>query len=209
MNWKESSHTRLAVLVFGLTVLLTAAVLMLPVAAGGKAGAGSKDRDPIRWDIVTLNFAEAPVTARAGGISSALAQDGSRITITGTGTFVPGRPRAVTGGGTWRAVTVVGAPIGSGTYEVSRLVHWESAPGTFPITDGIGDPAEAAAGHVTLKIEYSDGSIGVLVVSCRLAGTPGEVFEGITASKGFVTYYDRVAEISGVDANRTLFHVPS
>jgi len=35
------------------------------------------------------------------------------------------------------------------------------------------------------------------------------VFEGVIASKGFVTYFDRVAPVPGVDANRTLFHIVS
>jgi len=33
------------------------------------------------------------------------------------------------------------------------------------------------------------------------------VFEGVTASKGFVSYWNRQAPVDGVDANRTLFHV--
>jgi hypothetical protein len=60
---------------------------------------------------------------------------------------------------------------------------------------------------VHLQIAYSDGSTGVLTVSCHLVGTPDTVFEGITTSKGFVTYFSRVPPVPGVDANRTLFHV--
>jgi len=49
-------------------------------------------------------------------------------------------------------------------------------------------------------------------VSCHLPGagpptTPETVFEGITATKGFVAYWNREAPLPGVDANRTLFHV--
>ena len=36
---------------------------------------------------------------------------------------------------------------------------------------------------------------------------PPSIFEGITASKGFVDYWNRVAPVGGVDGNRTLFHV--
>jgi hypothetical protein len=39
-----------------------------------------------------------------------------------------------------------------------------------------------------------------------LAGTPVTVFEGITASKGFVDYFNSQVPIPLVDANRTLFH---
>jgi len=45
------------------------------------------------------------------------------------------------------------------------------------------------------------------VVSCHFNGTPNSVFEGITASKGFVDYWNRVPPAPGVDANRTAFHV--
>ena len=39
------------------------------------------------------------------------------------------------------------------------------------------------------------------------AGSPDSVFEGITASKGFVDYWNRAAPVPMVDDNRTLFHV--
>ena len=38
------------------------------------------------------------------------------------------------------------------------------------------------------------------------AGTPNTVFEGITASKSFVDYWNRVAPVPNVDGNRTVFH---
>jgi hypothetical protein len=39
------------------------------------------------------------------------------------------------------------------------------------------------------------------------AGSPDTLFEGITASKGFVDYWNRAAPVPNVDGNRTLFHV--
>jgi len=162
-----------------------------------------------RWDIISLQ----PPNVLAGGVASALADDGSMITLTGNGTFVApaggsGRSGAATGGGTWETQDKDGNVTGSGTYEVTGLVRWDQAPGTSPpVGDLIGDPAERSAGLVVLSIEYSDGSRGILVVSCHLVGTPDSVFEGVNASKGFVHYYDNVAPVAGVDANRTLFHV--
>ena len=83
------------------------------------------------------------------------------------------------------------------------------APGTFPLAhDNIGNPADVRAGLAVLKISYNDGSDGVLIVSCQIAGTPAAVFEGITASKGFVDYWNReVPPTPPGNANRTLFHV--
>jgi hypothetical protein len=191
-----------------LAVALIAAVgLILLTFAGGAGGAGGHPDGPnFRWDIVSIDFAAGTVSA--GGVAAALAHDGSQIVMTGSGTFNPDRPRRVTGGGTWRTFGPGGAPTGSGTYKVTRLANWVPAPGTPPpLTNRIGDPADARAGLVHLQIAYSDGSTGVLTVSCHLVGTPDSVFEGITTSKGFVTYFDRVAPVPGVDANRTLFHV--
>ena len=101
----------------------------------------------------------------------------------------------------------------SGTYKVTGLVRWEEAPGTFPgTTDNIGSPADFRAGLAVLSIQYNDGSHGILVVSCHGAGTPDTVFEGVTASKDFVDFWNRVLP-SGTpataNANRTAFHLVS
>ena len=93
------------------------------------------------------------------------------------------------------------------------------APGaqTSTTKDLIGDGtlADNRAGLAFLRVAYSDGSKGILVVSCDLpgnpppgpAGSPHSIFEGITASKGFVDYWNRAAPVPRVDGNRTLFHV--
>ena len=135
------------------------------------------------------------------------------ITLTGSGTFRdnPGSPQAVTGGGTW---TITGFGAGSGTYTVTGFVSFEVAPGTLPsppFTDGItGVAADARAGLAVLRITYSDGDEGVLIVSCDLPGTPPNlpIVEGITVTKGFVDYWNRVAPESAPPfGNRTTFHV--
>src|SRR6266566_712077 len=52
------------------------------------------------------------------------------------------------------------------------------------------------------------GGGGILIVSCHLpVGSPSGIFEGITATKGYVDYWDRVPPVPGVNANRTQFHV--
>jgi hypothetical protein len=126
-------------------------------------------------------------------MASAKAEDGSKITFTGSGTFRTNEENEVTGGGSWQTFSSSGTSTGSGSYTVTRLVSFELAPGTF----GGG----TRAGLAILRIAYSDGSRGILVLSCNLAG-PGtpDVFEGITASKGYVDFWNRVEE------NFTLFH---
>jgi hypothetical protein len=162
----------------------------------------------VRWDIVSLH---AGILA-PGGIASARANDNSKITLTGSGTFVapgggPGSNGSTTGGGMWTAFDSSGTTIGTGTYEVTGLVRWEQAPGTPPAVVDTIDDGQASAGLVVLRVVYSDGDRGILVVSCHLVGTPNSVFEGITASKGYVDYWNREGPVPGVDADRTVFHV--
>ena len=118
---------------------------------------------------------------------SAIASDGSKILIVGTGTFVVGEAEQVTGGGTWATFNAIGVATGSGQFRVTRLVKFDLAPGSAP-----GHPT-FHAGLAFLRIVYDDGSEGVLVVSCSLnffgPTTPPSVPEGFSASKGFVDYW--------------------
>src|SRR5881396_4350200 len=185
----------------GLTALLLGAALPLSVAAGS-------GNHLMRWDIISVDFATG--TLSAGGMASALANDGSKITLTGSGTFGVGEDDGVTGGGHWTTFDETGSPTGSGTYKVTRLVSWVAAPGTPPLPhDNIGNRADESAGLAVLKIRYSDGSRGVLTVSCELVGSPHEMFEGVTVTKGPIDYWNREAPTPGVDADRTNFHVMS
>jgi len=109
----------------------------------------------------------------------------------------------------WETFDESGASIGTGTYQVTGLVRWEEAPGSIPstISDLIDPAVDGHSGLAVLRVEYSDGERGVLVVSCHLAvGTPNTVFEGITASKSFVDYWNRATPVPMVDGNRTVFH---
>ena len=170
---------------------------------------GDRDETKLRWDIVSVNFSTS--TLSAGGIASARANDGSKITLKGSGTFKLDDAEEVTGGGTWTTFDPKGATTGSGTYKVTRFVKWDLAPGTFALAhDNIGNPLDFRAGLVFLRIRYSPGGeSGILVVSCAAGGTsPPTIFEGITASKGFVDYWNREAPPAPPgDANRTNFHV--
>lgn len=124
----------------------------------------------IRWQITSQ--------------ASARAEDGSLIVLMGNGTFTPEKRDDVTGGGTWTTQGRSGEASGNGTYLVTELLNWQEAPATST-TD--------RAGLAALRVRYSNGSEGILVVSCHLTGTPGSVFEGITASMGYVQYWNREA----------------
>jgi len=161
----------------------------------------------------------APATSRAGelsasvatpataaqigweifGSASATAADGLQIFVTGNGTFVApagggGTSSAVTGGGTWETRDASNAVTGSGSYSVTGLVRWERALASVPSIPG------STAGLAILRVEYDDGSAGTLTISCRITAEQQGRFEGVTASKGFVDFWNRVT-------SPTLFHV--
>src|SRR5262249_21410860 len=142
---------------------------------------------------------------------SARANNGSKITLTGSGTFELEKPGKVTGGGTFEIRDSTGALRGKGNYEVTRLVRFEVAPGTSPDgnVDRICPPETVRAGLAVFEIHYDADTGGPLVVSCHLMGPPDAVFEGITATKDFVGFWNREAPANGVNANRTAFHILS
>ena len=81
-------------------------------------GDGDRKETKYRWDIVHIS-SFSPLTANQGGFASALANDGSKITVTGHGTFEPQEPDEVTGGGTWTTYAPDGTTVtGTGTYRV-------------------------------------------------------------------------------------------
>lgn len=186
---------------FGLAVV-SASLLVV----GGVRAAGA---DHVRWDIINLAFT-APPTVSAGGVAFASADASRTIKLTGSGTFVSpasgGTSSAVTGGGVWETFTS-GASTGSGTYAVTSLSSWEFANLQTPgvIVDLIG--SGGANGNAILRIEYSDGSAGILGVGCHGPGAPAGIQEGVIATKDFVTYWTRQAPLPGVNANRTSFHI--
>ncbi len=91
----------------------------------------------------------------------------------------------------------------SGTHAVTGLVRWDREPGkSLPpvITNDTIDDGTLTAGPFVLRIAYSDGSNGTLVVSCNLPPGNPQMFDGITATKDVVDYWRHTGGV-------TLFHV--
>jgi hypothetical protein len=160
----------------------------------------------IRWDIIHIvTFSPMGNTIDAGGKASALAQNNSMITVTGSGTFRIGDSDDVTGGGTWQTFDPPPAstPTGAGNYRVTGLVRFEVAPGAQASNakDLIGDGtlADNRGGLAILRIAYSDGSKGILVVSCDLPGNPPP---GPAGSRGL--QHRRGSSIIGTARRRSL-----
>ena len=133
------------------------------------------------------------------GSASATAADGLQIFVTGNGTFVApagggGTSSAATGGGTWETRDASNAVTGSGSYGVTGLVRWERALASVPSIPG------STAGLAILRVEYDDGSAGTLTISCRITAEQPGRFEGVTASKGFVDFWNP-------GEGRNVFHV--
>jgi len=190
----------------GLAVLLVLMLLGSALFVTRTSAAGQK----YRWDIISVDFSTG--TLSAGGHASAIANDGSSITLTGEGTFNSASNfgnRDVTGGGTWQTFDPSGKSTASGTYQVTSFVSFTVAPGTPPLPhDNIGILKDNRAGLLFVTIQYSDGSTGVLTFSCHLVGTPDSVFEGIRVSQGFVDYWNgNPPPAPPGNANRTTFHI--
>ncbi len=188
------SHSRFVIRFTLAMVALFAFGNMVPSAAGAT----------FRWDTISQTFPGGVPTLNTGGSDYALAADLTTIQISGSGTFGGGVPP--TGGGTWATSGPSGTA--SGTFTVIGVVRFTVAPGSLPpgVIDNIGP--NARSGLAVFNIKYSDGSTGVLTVSCHLpVGSPSGIFEGVTATKGFVAFHERVPPVPGLDANRTAFHV--
>lgn len=186
---------------FRLGMLSTLALIVLMISSVASAD------DTIRWDTISLTFPNGVGTVSAGGSDYALADDLTTIQISGHGTF-SGLNQPVTGGGTWATAGPSGTA--TGKFTVTALTRFEAAPGSLPpgLVDKIGNASDTRSGLAVLRIVYSDGSKGTLVISCHQpVGSPSGIFEGITATKGFVGFHERVPPVPGVNANRTLFHV--
>lgn len=209
---------RVMAAVLALTALLTTWIVWGAEAMAGPSPVEASGASHVRWDIISVpNF--APLTLEPGGIAYALAGPDLKISFTGKGTFVApagggGSSSGVTGGGTWETFNGA-ASTGEGTYEVTGLVRWELANlqsptfGGLPIVDHIGNTNERANGYALLQIKYSDGTRGTLLVGCHGPGAPAGIFEGVTATKGYVTYWipETPPPPTGEDKNRTLFHL--
>src|SRR5580700_8633779 len=128
---------------------LATTILLLPMVFISTAM--GQEENAFQWVV----FSDTPP-------QSAMASDGSKILVAGTGTFEVGEDKEVAGGGTWATFNASGVATGSGKFRVTQLVKFDLAPGSAP-----GHPT-FHAGLAFLRIAYDDRSEGVLVVSCNL-----------------------------------------
>src|SRR5438552_2173685 len=105
---------------------------------------------------------------------TAIAPDGSTITMSGSGTFQAGPGNTASGGGTYSLSTG-----GSGTWSVTGIQgfvsYGEAIPQGLPGLFG---------GEVKLNITLDNSDSGVLTIYCVLGSPPGGKEEGITVILG-------------------------
>jgi hypothetical protein len=130
---------------FRISLILLVSPLIFAVYAGADRD-GDRKETTYRWDIIKIPNSNPP-TVFEGGFASALANDGSSITVTGHGTFEPREPDEVTGGGAWTTYAPGSTTVtGNGTYRVQQLVRFDLAPG---VLTGTVDNIPGAKGDLT------------------------------------------------------------
>jgi hypothetical protein len=105
---------------------------------------------------------------------TAIAPDGSTITMTGTGSLTAGPGHTASGGGTYSLSSG-----GSGTWtatDTQGFVSYGPAGPSFPPT--------FFGGEAKLKVTLSNGASGVLTIICVLGSPPAGKMEGITVILG-------------------------
>ncbi len=105
---------------------------------------------------------------------TAIAPDGSTITMKGQGTLTAGPENAASGGGTYSLSSG-----GSGTWTATGVLGFVSyGPAAPPL------PSFLFGGETKLNISLSNGATGVLTIFCVLGSPPPSKEEGITVILG-------------------------
>ena len=105
---------------------------------------------------------------------TAMAPDGSTITMSGFGHLTAGPDNAASGGGAYSLSSG-----GSGTWTVTGVLGFVSyGPASPPL------PPTLFGGEAKLNVTLSNGASGVLTIICVLGSPPAAKMEGITVILG-------------------------
>lgn len=137
--------------------------------------------------LAALNPAFAPDVA--------LASNGDRIELAGTGTLSV-FPKTVTGGGTFKHKNAAGTVLATGTWSATELLAFQNYGGSAAV------PPSFRAGLALIRVHVSPsaggpGFDGTLRIACHLPGTeiPGGFEEGVRLAVDNVVNFNR--EVSG------------
>jgi hypothetical protein len=136
---------------------------VVAVPAGALASNANGNHDTYVWVIGATTPSD-----------SAMAADGSTITLSGHGLLDAGPGHSASGGGTYSLSSG-----GSGTWTVTGMqgfVSYGSAGPDFP--------PGFTGGEAKLAISLDNGASGVLTIICELGAPPAGKMEGITVVLG-------------------------
>ena len=111
----------------------------------------------------------------AGSSVTVMAPDGSTVTLKGIGMLQAGPGGSANGGGTYSLSSG-----GSGTWTVTGMLGFVS----YGSASAQGLPANLFGGEAKLHVLLSNGSDGILTITCELGLPPGGHMEGVTLILG-------------------------
>ena len=125
-----------------------------------------------------------------GSSDTAMAPDGSTVTLMGSGVLQAGPGGSASGSGTY---SLSGG--GSGTWTVTGMLGFVS----YGSGSAQGLPANFFGGEAKLRVHLSNGADGVLTITCGLGAPPAGHMEGVTLILG------QGAEFTMADGGNTVF----
>src|SRR5713226_7834605 len=105
----------------------------------------------------------------AGSSDTAMAPNGSTVTLMGSGMLQAGPGGSASGGGTYTMSSG-----GSGTWTVTGMGGFVS----YGSGSAQGLPADFFGGETKLRVHLSNGADGVLTITCELGSPPAGHMEG-------------------------------
>ncbi|HLQ35391.1 MAG TPA: hypothetical protein VK457_22100 [Chloroflexota bacterium] len=164
-------------------LLATAISFGLVVAASGSglAASAGENHAAYMWVVGAVP---------AGSSDTAMAPDGSTVTLKGHGVLQAGPGSSANGGGTYSMSSG-----GSGTWTVTGMLGFVS----YGSGAAQGLPADFFGGETKLRVHLSNGADGVLTITCELGSPPAGHMEGVTLILG------QGGEFTMADGGNTVF----
>jgi hypothetical protein len=168
------------------------AALALVFSISGATGASADSGSATRVYLIATGFLCGLDPAACPAV--AMAANGDTIELTGEGTLSI-HPKSVTGGGDFTHKDPDGAILGSGTWEATQLLTFNS----YGADPALGLPPELDGGYAQLRVHLSPAAGGpgfdaVLKVDCDLGLSPPGHAEGVRlAVQGALNFNKKVS----------------
>ncbi len=148
-----------------LLTLAAGSCLLAALPSTGFAAGASENHAVYTWVVGV----DPPFT------NTAIAPDGSTITVSGSGALQAGPGHTASGGGTYALSSG-----GSGNWTVTGMLGFVSYGNATPQ----GLPANLFGGETKLRIQLDNGTDGVLTITCVLGVPPPAKTEGVAVVLG-------------------------